>query len=111
MEPRDLPLLLASARFASEEEREPLDRIRMQKAIFLLEMQGPPAWRDAFEFSPYDWGPYSRVLTTTVNSLLADRLLEQTPVPHRRYSGYRSTEEGEVIVAQVLDAPRDDAPR
>src|SRR5262249_30104921 len=45
---RALPLLLASDRFASGEEREPLDRLRMQKGVFLLQMRGPTRWGQSF---------------------------------------------------------------
>jgi uncharacterized protein YwgA len=57
-----LPLLLASERFATDEETEPLDRIRVQKGVFLLEQRGPSSWRSLYTFSPYDWGPFSRDL-------------------------------------------------
>ena len=44
MDERLLPLLLASDRCASPDEAEPLDRLRMQKGVFLLAMRGRPEW-------------------------------------------------------------------
>ena len=41
MDRRALPLLLASARSIEADETEPLDRLRMQKGVFLLEQRGP----------------------------------------------------------------------
>ena len=55
-----LPLLLASAHAATEDGHYPLDRIRMQKAIFLITHHRVGSrWRDAYPYRPYNWGPYS----------------------------------------------------
>jgi uncharacterized protein YwgA len=97
---RLLPLLLASDRFSDQNETEPLDRLRMQKGVFLLERRGRTEWNTAFEFTPYDYGPYSFDLASTVDQMVADGLLSKEPFPGRRYSRYRTTALGE----QVLDA-------
>lgn len=102
MNPVHLPLLLSSPRFATARESEPLDRIRMQKAVFLLEMNGPPAWRDAFRFRPYDWGPYSRDLANAIDVAITKGFLEQAAIPGRRYGSYRTTFEGEHTVDLAL---------
>ena len=51
MERAHIPLLLASEQFAAEHELEPLDRLRMQKGVFLLMERGPESWRDLYSFS------------------------------------------------------------
>jgi uncharacterized protein len=96
-----LPLLLASDRCANPEEAEPLDRLRMQKGVFLLAMRGRPDWRQSFEFTPYDWGPYSFDLASTIESLLAQGLLAKEAFPGRRYSRYRTTQAGERLIEEL----------
>jgi uncharacterized protein YwgA len=103
-----LPLLLASDRCASADEAEPLDRLRMQKGVFLVAMRGRPEWRQAFEFTPYDWGPYSFDLASTVESLLADGLLAKEAVQDRRYSRYRTTQAGERLIAELTTGSPND---
>lgn len=101
MDERLLPLLLASDRCAGSSETEPLDRLRMQKGVFLLAMRGLPEWRESFKFTPYDWGPYSFDLASTIESLLADGLLTKDLVPGRRYSRYRTTQAGERLITEL----------
>jgi hypothetical protein len=96
MERTDLPILLASQHASlTETESEPLDRIRMQKGIFLLEMKGPTAWQQFYKFSPYDWGPFSRALMGDLDLLVNSALLEKRPVPNARYHSYGTTTRGE----------------
>ena len=104
----DLPLLLASERFDGDTTgSQPLDRLRMQKGVFLLEMRGPPSWRDLFDFGPYDWGPYSRDLASTVEHLVAEGCLEKDRLPRRRYHAYRTTSLGEESISEQLN-PREE---
>lgn len=105
--PRHLPLMLASKRFATPDEPEPLDRVRMQKAIFLLERRGPAEWRSFYEFRPYNWGPFSRDLARDLDELLAEGLME-SHLPGQ-YEAYKTTEAGETVVdpiAAMLDTAR-----
>ncbi len=109
MDKRLLPLLLASDRCASPDEAEPLDRLRMQKGVFLLAMRGRPEWGPSFTFTPYDWGPYSFDLASTVESLLAQGLLVKEASPGRRYSRYRTTQAGERLIDElILGRPADE---
>ena len=101
MKPRHLPLLLASDQFAGESEAEPLDRLRIQKGVFLLQMRGPEDWRDTYPFAPWDWGPFSHALASMVKTLSARGLLEERPVPFRSYAAYRTTAEGEETLAEA----------
>ena len=109
MDGRLLPLLLASDGCAAVDEAEPLDRLRMQKGVFLLVMRGQPEWKQTFEFTPYDWGPYSFDLARTVEGLLAEDLLTKEAFPGRNYSRYRTTQAGERLIAELTAGrPRDE---
>jgi uncharacterized protein len=100
---RAIPLLLASERFLKDDETEALDRLRMQKGVFLLMMRGPEDWREAFDFAPYDWGPYSSLLTKTVRDELAEGTLSSIHFEGFRFSEYRTTELGESVIAPIID--------
>lgn len=50
MRSMDLPLLLASDEARSGDEPFPLDRIRMQKAVFLLTQRGSAAWATLYRY-------------------------------------------------------------
>lgn len=102
MEPSQLPLLLAADELGAEVEREPLDRLRMQKGVFLLEMRGPRSWRDLHRFVPYDWGPYSRDLAAQVDELVDRELIFKERTAGRRYSRYRTTDAGDSEVSSIL---------
>jgi uncharacterized protein YwgA len=98
---RLLPLLLASDGMADSDEAEPLDRLRMQKGVFLLAMRGPKDWAGLFKFTPYDWGPYSFDLASAVEDLLAEGKLVKEAFPGRRYMRYRTTPVGERLIAEL----------
>jgi uncharacterized protein YwgA len=72
----------------------------MQKGVFLLEMGGPESWR-LFDFKPYNWGPYSRGLTSTVAGLVSEEKITKVPVPLARYHSYRTTP-GEAAITTTL---------
>jgi len=91
---RTLPLLLASSRSAGADESQPLDRLRMQKGVFLLEQRGPAEWRRVYRYQPYNWGPYSSDLADDVDSLIFGGLL-RTESGASRYPAYRTTRSGE----------------
>lgn len=91
MRPDDLPLLIASDELGGSKGAFPLDRVRMQKAIFLLTKRGPAKWRDAYDYEPYNWGPYSGRLASDLNYLLHEDLLVIEDVPHSKYGSYRAT--------------------
>ena len=103
MDRRLLPLLLASDRLADQAESEPLDRLRMQKGVFLLTMRGPEEWNGLFNFTPYDWGPYSFDLASTIEGLLAEGKLVKEAFPGRRYMRYRTSEAGERLIDELAD--------
>lgn len=103
-----LPLLLASDEVASSDETEPLDRLRMQKGVFLLQQRGPSHWRDLYRYEPYDWGPFSRDLARDVKQLEEQRLLDKVDVSLNRYPTYRSTRiASEKIATEFASHERD----
>lgn len=101
-----IPLILASDAVMSEDEREPLDRLRMQKGVFLLTKRGSVDWQNTYEFSPYDWGPFSRELVFDLERLVDEGFLEKERVPGHRYRRYRTTDRGDELLAREgLTAP------
>ena len=100
----DLALVAMSGLATSASEPYPLDRIRMQKAIFLLTRRGAPGWRELYKYKPYNWGPYSPQLAVDMDKLVRRGLVELEHVPRRRYSKYQTTTEGEVQAAEVWSA-------
>lgn len=103
MDRRLLPLLLASDASAGPSEAEPLDRLRMQKGVFLSAKRGPANWSELYSFTPYDWGPYSFDLASMLEHLVADGLLEKEAFPGKRYLRYRTTASGERVIQNLVD--------
>ncbi|MEU4364383.1 hypothetical protein [Promicromonospora sp. NPDC023987] len=91
MHPSDLALLVASDELGTGKGPFPLDRVRMQKAIFLLTQRGPRAWKTLYQYEPYNWGPYSGALASDLNRLVQDDLLAVRDVPQNRYGSYQAT--------------------
>lgn len=75
----------------------------MQKGVFLLAERGPTSWNQLFAFTPYDWGPYSFDLASTVENLVAGGLLSKEPFPGRRHMRYRTTLAGERLIQELAD--------
>ena len=101
VEPEDLALLLASEEMAPEKEPEPLDRIRMQKAVYILQESGPNEWNRLFEYIAWDWGPFSKELAATLDRLVNQGLLRVETVPHH-HPRFRTTDLGEQRVRELL---------
>ncbi len=95
----ELALLTISQLAENPGEQYPLDRIRVQKAIFLLTQRGSPAWRSLYSYYPYNWGPYSSELSSDTDALVRAGLLEN--VPGARYGQYRATPHGEARASQA----------
>jgi uncharacterized protein len=89
----DLALLTMSQIAGSHGEQYPLDRIRVQKAIFLLTQRGSRQWRHLYDYRPYNWGPYSSQLASDTEILIREGLLED--VPGAQHGRYRTTPIGE----------------
>jgi uncharacterized protein YwgA len=97
-----LPLLMASSKFVDPDESEALDRLRMQKGVFLLENRGPTEWRSLYEFEPYDWGPFSRSLIQDVNQMVVNGQMMTVRFEGFRFWEYQNTEQGELLVEDAV---------
>jgi len=95
MRPDELALVLASDVAGSGHETFPLDRIRMQKAAFLVSKRGTEQLRDLYTYEPYNWGPYSSSLTSDLRRLTATELLKLEGAPNSQYGRYVTTTAGE----------------
>jgi len=84
-----------------------LDPIRLMKACFLVSQRGRPAWKVAFRFRPYDYGPFDRGVYAARDALLAHGLL-QADSNGRRYPSYSLTEAGRARAAELKDVLGDD---
>lgn len=96
-----LPLLLCSEQASTHEGPYPLDRIRMQKAVFLTSERGPVEWRSAYTYAPYNWGPYSRDLSDDLNRCISGKLVRLSHVNAPRYGRYALTDAGQDIADQL----------
>jgi hypothetical protein len=76
-------------------EQYPLDRIRMQKAMFLLTQRGSADWRELYKYKPYNWGPYSSQLAADIDSLVRRGLVDIEDVAGSQYPRYKTTPVGE----------------
>lgn len=103
MERRDLALAVISDLAGAADEEYPLDRIRMQKAVFLLVQRGSPEWRAFYRYVPYDWGPYSSQLVSDIRTMEDDGLLEVERGAASRYGRYRTTPKGAVAAAEIWE--------
>ena len=97
----DLPLMLASGFTRVGPEPYPLDRVRMQKAVFLITQRGTPRLRELYEYRPYNWGPYSDALAQDVRALEATGRMAVEAAPGSRYGRYVTTVVGEAHVIPV----------
>lgn len=99
MERAVLPLLLASRASAGDNEVERLDRIRMQKGVFLLTKRGSERWRGLYTFRPHHWGPYCSILVNDLRTLIQDeRLANDAASVVGAYGDYRTTLYGEKLI-------------
>lgn len=99
-----LPLLLSSRAAGQESGPHPLDRIRIQKAVFLLVQRGAPAWRDVYEYHPYNWGPYCRDLTDDLAALVQAGILRISHADRAStYGRYVATDLGEQVAARLWE--------
>lgn len=101
---QDLALVLASDHAKGDAEAHPLDRIRMQKAVFLLIQRGSESWRHLYTYRPYDWGPYSGQLQADLDMLMFDGSLRVAPVAGRRYGCFETTATGEDRAEDLWEA-------
>lgn len=101
VESRDLALVLASGAIQDDGEPFPLDRLRMQKAVFLVSMRGTDRLKLLYSFVPYNWGPYSSSLAMHVDDLIRRNELTVKPAPRSQYGRYETTPIGETHAHRV----------
>lgn len=87
--------MMASDVASTGVEAFPLDKIRMQKAIFLVAMRGSERLRGTYQFEPYNWGPYSGQLTSDLRLLVRQELLTVQSGLGRQHGDYSTTPAGE----------------
>jgi hypothetical protein len=92
---RDDVLLLVAK--GAEDAPYPLDAIRTMKSAFIVSQRGLPAWRELFEFEPYDYGPFDSSVYRTRDALLVEGLLERSGP----YDAVRLTLEGQARVTNL----------
>ncbi len=78
---------------------EELDPVRIQKGTFLLSKRGPA--RELYDFSPYDWGPFSSAIYADLAALARQGYLSEHAVPGRTWSTYRVTSRGHERAAGI----------
>lgn len=100
----DLTLATMSHLASSADEQYPFDRIRIQKAMFLLTQRGSSGWRELYRYKPYNWGPYSSQLASDMDSMVREGLVEIEEVSSSRHPKYRTTAAGEARAAIAWSA-------
>jgi uncharacterized protein YwgA len=103
-ERRWLPLLLCSSQAGQADGAYPLDRIRMQKAVFLLTLRGSARWNGLYPYRAYDWGPYCRELVDDLRGLAATGHIRTSATAGSRYSRYMLTEQGQQAADRIWHA-------
>lgn len=101
---RWLPLLLCSAQSGRADGGYPFDRIRVQKAIFLLTRRGSARWNDLYPYRPYDWGPYCRELVDDLRILAQVGQMRTSHSAGSRYGRYALTDQGQQAVDEVWES-------
>jgi len=100
MTPKDWLLLLFS------DSRKPLDRVRVQKAMFLFAERSKAPSDQKYAFRPYNYGPFSFRIYPDLERLVSERLLNAEVVPWLSSPVYSLTAKGE----RVVDELRNEAP-
>jgi len=73
---------------------EPLDRIHIMKALFLIWLRSGKHIKGFFKFEPYLYGPYSLDVYSELDSLLSDGSISQPPYSAKSWVSYFITDEG-----------------
>lgn len=98
-----LPVLLCSEQASTADGPHPLDRIRMQKAVFLVTQQSSMPWH-RYEYEPYNWGPYSQDLSDDLQDCQSARLVTLSFASGARYGRYLLTPDGQAAVDMVWNS-------
>lgn len=99
VKPADWLLLFLALRDAEQA----LDPVRLQKGLFLLSQEGGIASQEAYEFEPYDYGPFSARIYRDLQDLLSSGWARDIPVQGYNWNRYAVTRTGIEQAQQVVD--------
>lgn len=88
---------------AVSDSSEPLDPVRLQKGMFLLSRERQLPAAEAYDFSAYDYGPFSVDIYRDLDALFDAGLVERIPAPGYSWSRYRATERGTERAQSLVD--------
>jgi hypothetical protein len=94
---QDILLLIADG----ADGQFPLDPIRLMKGCFIVSEIGPAAWKDLFEFRPFDYGPFDPSVYRARDALVGKDLMVATPAG--RYSQYSITPAGRARASEIAE--------
>jgi uncharacterized protein YwgA len=101
MRRQHLALVLASDVSKRGAEAYSFDKLRMQKAVFLVSMRGTQRLQELYSFVPYNWGPYSSRLAMDVDDLVRDNEIAVKAPVRGGYGWYETTLKGETDASAV----------
>lgn len=81
--------------------KAPVDRVRLQKTLFLFSMRSKVPAAEQYKFEPYLYGPFSFQLYPDLDKLVAVGWLRQEPLAGTTSPGYSLTAVGTSVAAQL----------
>src|SRR4051794_38853086 len=96
VQPADWLLFL----LALQDAEQPLDPVRLQKGMFLLSEEGGVANGEAYDFRPYDYGPFSSDIYRDLQELLDRGWVREVPIRGFNWSSYTITDAGLTAAAE-----------
>jgi len=103
MERHDWLLALLLAPGVSEEPNEPMSRLRIMKALFLLGQENEEPLPEFYEFEPYLYGPISFDVYRDLRQLQLQGLVLEQRAIGRTWDYYRLTPAGEKAARPVVE--------
>jgi uncharacterized protein len=73
---------------------EGVDRVRIQKGMFLFAQEAAVADGEKYQFVPYSYGPMSTQIYRDLELLVDRELIEERPVEGQSWVRYEATEKG-----------------
>jgi hypothetical protein len=83
--------------------------VQIQKALFLASDRAPEAFESAYEFQPYDYGPFDRQVYLDIEALERRGVAQINQAPGSRWKTYAATGDGKiegVCLQQYLTGPQ-----
>jgi hypothetical protein len=80
---------------------QPLDRVRIQKSMFLFAERSKAPDGEKYGFEPYHYGPFSFQIYPDLDRLVGDGLLREELDPMSRSPRYSLTETGRHAAARL----------